>query len=106
MERRMGADHPMLIRTLDNLASLDKRAGRIDESGARLRRAMDIAERRLGVEHPIYGLVLANYADYLRRHGEKTQAKAVQARSQEILKDTNRRNGIGSLVDVGNLLGR
>jgi tetratricopeptide (TPR) repeat protein len=106
IEQRMGPDHPMLIRTLDNLASLDKRAGRIDESGARLRRAMGIAERRLGVEHPLYGMVLASYADYLRRHGGKTQAKAVQARSLEILKDTNRRNGIGSLVDVGNLMGR
>lgn len=100
LERRMGPDHPMLIRTLSNLASLYKGRGRLEESGERLRRAMSIAERRLGVDHPIYGAVLASYADYLRRQGEKSQAKAIEAKSLQILKNSDRINGLGSVVDI------
>ena len=54
VEQQMGPDHPMLVRTLNNLASLAARTGHREEAGERLRRALDIAERRLGPEHPVY----------------------------------------------------
>jgi tetratricopeptide (TPR) repeat protein len=106
IEQRMGPDHPMLIRTLNNLAALAKREGRLDECGAHLRRAMSIAEKYLGTDHPIYAAVLASYADYLRRQGDKSEAKVMMARSVQILKDSDRRNGIGAVVDIKALQGK
>ena len=103
VEERMGSDHPMLIRTLNNLASLATRTGHREEAGERLRRGLDIAERRLGPAHPVYAALLANYAEFLRLGGEKSQAKALAARSSEILKDSNRRNGIGAVIDIQSL---
>jgi len=75
-------------------------------AGERLRRGLDIAERRLGPEHPVYAALLANYAEYLRLGGDKSQAKALAARSNEILKDSSRRNGIGAVIDVHSLRGK
>ncbi len=106
VEGKMGPDHPMLVRTLNNLASLANRTGHRDEGGERLRRALDIAERRLGPDHPVYAAVLANYAEFLRLCGEKSQAKALAARSSEILKDSSRRNGIGAVIDIHSLRGK
>ncbi len=103
VEEKMGPDHPLLVRTLNNLASLAARTGHRDEAGERLRRALDIAERRLGAEHPVYAAVLANYAEFLRLGGDKSQAKALAARSNEILKDSSRRNGIGAVIDIHSL---
>lgn len=103
MEQQAGTDHPMLARTLNNLASQQARTGHPEEAGKCLRRALDIAERRLGPEHPVYAAILANYAALLRQSGEKSQAKALQARSEQILKDSGRRNGIGAVIDVHSL---
>ena len=93
----------MLARTLNNLASQAARTGHREEAGQCLRRALDIAERRLGPEHPVYAAILANYAAFLREGGEKSQAKALQARSDQILKDSSRRNGIGAVIDIHSL---
>jgi tetratricopeptide (TPR) repeat protein len=103
VEEHMGPDHPMLVRTLNNLASLAARMGNRQEAGERLRRGLDIAEKRLGPDHPVYGSLLANYAELLRLEGKKSQAKALTARSNEILKDSSRRNGIGAVIDIRSL---
>jgi tetratricopeptide (TPR) repeat protein len=103
VEQHMGTDHPMLVRTLNNLASLAARTGHREEAGERLRRGLDIAERRLGPEHPVYAALLANYAELLRLGGDKSQAKVLAARSSEILKDSSRRNGIGAVIDIHSL---
>jgi hypothetical protein len=39
----------------------------------------------------------------LREGGEKSQAKALKARSEQILKDSSRRNGIGASIDIHSL---
>jgi len=103
MEQHTGPDHPMLARTLNNLASQAARTGHREEAGECLRRALDIAEKRLGPEHPVYAAILANYAALLRENGEKSEAKALQARSDQILKDSSRRNGIGAVIDIHSL---
>ena len=103
MEENTGPDHPMLARTLNNLASLEARTGHREEAGKSLRRALDIAERRLGPEHPVYAAILGNYAAFLRQGGEKSQAKVLEARSSQILKDSSRRNGIGTVIDIHSL---
>ena len=102
-EHGNGLDHPILVRTLNNLGSLALRTGRPKEAGERFHRALDIAERRLGPDHPIYAATLANYAFYLRETGEKSRAKELEARSSQILRDSGRRNGLGSVIDVSAL---
>jgi hypothetical protein len=44
--------------------------------------------------------VLAWYAIYLRQTGDKARAKAMEAQSSQILKESGRRNGVGLLIDV------
>jgi len=95
-----GHDHPMLARILGNLASLENRTGHREEAGRRLVRALDIAEKRLGTEHPTFAILLGYYAAFLRESGDKSRAKALEAQSTRILKDSNRRNGLGAIVDV------
>jgi len=103
MEQRLGPDHPMLIRTLNNLAVVAARSNDREEAGKRLRRAIEISEGRLGQDHPAYGALLANYAAYLRQKGEKSEARTLQARANQILKQSGQRNGIGSLIDINAL---
>jgi tetratricopeptide (TPR) repeat protein len=103
MEQHCGPDHPMLVRALNNLASAEYRIGLREEAGQRLRRALDIAGRRLGPEHPSYAAVLANYAAFLRQSGDKAGAKVLETQSSQILKDSNRRNGVGEVIDINSL---
>ena len=100
IEQHAGADHPMLIRMLCNLASVQVRTARREEARLTLRRALNIAETRLGADHPMYGIVLASYAGYLRQAGDKSQAKALEAKSMRIMRDSGRRNGLGAVIDI------
>ena len=106
LEQHAGSDHPMLVRPLNDLASVLAREHRMDETAALLRRAIDIAGRRIGIEHRLYGKLLANYAGYLRQAGEKSQAKTFQAQADRILQDSARRNGLGVRVDISTLRAR
>jgi tetratricopeptide (TPR) repeat protein len=103
IEQRLGPEHPMLARILNNLASVENRTGHREEAGQRIRRALDIAEKRLGPDHPAYAALLANYAAFLRQGGDKSGAKALEARSTQIMKDSSRRNGLGAVIDVNSL---
>jgi tetratricopeptide (TPR) repeat protein len=103
IEQRLGPEHPMLARILNNMASVENRAGHREEAGKRIRRALDIAEKRLGPEHPAYAALLANYAAFLRQGGDKSGAKALQARSTQIMKESSQRNGLGAVIDVSSL---
>ncbi|HKA00688.1 MAG TPA: tetratricopeptide repeat protein [Candidatus Solibacter sp.] len=99
-EGHAGGSHPMLPRILMNLAAVALQRGHREEAGARLSRAMEITAARLGTEHPAYGSLLGAYAVYLRQVGEKSRAREMEARSNQILKDNGRRNGLGAVIDV------
>jgi tetratricopeptide (TPR) repeat protein len=99
-EEHDATGHPLLVRVWCNLGALALRTGRREEAGERFRKALAIAERRLGLAHPTYGTVLAWYAIYLRQTGDKARAKAMEAQSSQILKESGRRNGVGLLIDV------
>ncbi len=103
IEERWGPEHPMLARMLNNLASVENRSGHREEAGQRIRRALEIAEKRLGPDHPSYAALLANYAAFLRQGGDKSGAKALEARSTQIMKDSSQRNGLGAVIDVNSL---
>jgi tetratricopeptide (TPR) repeat protein len=103
LEAARGASHPILLRTLHNLAIARQRNGQRDAAGVVWRRAFDLGAASLGLEHPLYGEILGNYAAYLRETGNKSQSKALAARSAEILRDHHRRNGVGGVVDITTL---
>jgi tetratricopeptide (TPR) repeat protein len=99
-EASLGMDHPGLIGELANLATSYEDLHRYDEAEVLLRRVIAIAEKRLGVEHPAYARGLSAYAKHLRMTGRKGEAKPMEARAVEILKENNRTNGHGMTVDV------
>jgi len=103
LEAARGPGHPILLRTLHNLAAARLRNGQRRSAGDAWRRATDLAEATIGIEHPLYGEILGNYAAYLRETGDKAAAKALATRSDQILRDHRRRNGIGGVVDITSL---
>jgi tetratricopeptide (TPR) repeat protein len=106
IEKYGGPDHPLVTRVLTNLSALALHAGRREEAGQRLTRALTVAESRLGVQHPMYGTILAWYARYLRETGDKQRAKTLEAQSSQIMRENGRRNGLGSVIDVTALRGK
>ena len=99
LESAIGADHPILVRVLNNQATAYNGAGRTGEADAAFRRALEIARYRLGTDHPAYGTVLHNYAEFLHRTGRRREAKAMASHSKAILRAAARRNGVGSTID-------
>lgn len=102
-EAHAGPEHPMLARPLNDLATVVAAEGRLEEAAALFRRARGIAEKHLGTQTRIYGKLLANYAACLRLAGDKAQAKPLEAQARQILRDSDRRNGIGAVVDISEL---
>jgi hypothetical protein len=90
----------MLVRVLNNLASLFSRTGRRPEAAQNLRRALALVEKYLGADHPVNGILLANYAALLRESGDKATARTLQARSDQLLKQTALRGGLGMVIDI------
>lgn len=103
LEAVRGSSHPILLRTLHNLAIARQRSGHRRSAGDSWRRAMDLGAATLGIEHPLYGEILKGYANYLHETGDKAAGKAIAARATAILRDHQRRNGLGSVVDVSAL---
>jgi tetratricopeptide (TPR) repeat protein len=103
LEKGRGANHPIILRTLHNLALALERNKQPRAARQIWSRAVDLAANSVGLEHPLYGDILANYARHLRATGDKSKAKPLEARSAEILRDSRRRNGIGATVDAAAL---
>jgi tetratricopeptide (TPR) repeat protein len=99
-EAALGAEHPILLRPLVNLARAQAEFGKVDDAGAIFRRAVAIAERRLDPEHPAYSDVLLNYAAFLRNTGHKREAKSLEARSRDARRESARRDGTKLIVDA------
>ena len=105
-EAGVGAEHPILIRPLVNLARTQSSTGAHADADASFRRAVQIAEERLGPEHPTYRDVLLRYAAFLRATGHKREAKAVEARSEIVERNIARRDGVGLTVDASAFRGK
>jgi tetratricopeptide (TPR) repeat protein len=103
LEKGRGANHPIVLRTLHNLALALERNQQPRAAGRTWSRAVDLAANSVGLEHPLYGDILANYARHLRANGDKAKAKPLEARSAEILRGHRRRNGVGVTVDAAAL---
>jgi pentatricopeptide repeat protein len=103
LKSKMGPDHPILLTGLNNLATVYALMRRRDEADATFQKALTIAQKYVGANHAMYGAVLFNYAEFLRANGRKAEAKALAAQSEEVLRNSARRNGLGMTVDASAL---
>ena len=92
--------HPMLARIQNNLGDTYAALGLRDQADRAYRQAIQIAEVNMGPEHPQYGIMLHNYAGFLRDCGRKSEAKALESRARDVIRQSARRNGAGMTVDV------
>ena len=102
-EMALGKEHPSLVVPLNDLATAYLKVTRFDDADAAYRRAINICRETLGVNHVEYAALLKNYAVVLRKLGHKREAKKLQAQGEQIQRAVNRRNGVGSTIDVSAL---
>jgi len=100
IETRYGADDPLMLRPLNNLAVGYEQTGRDAEADATFHRAQAICDRYLPPTHPSHTALLANYAAFLRHTGEKSRAKAVEEEARSLRRENARTEGLGLTVDV------
>lgn len=66
IQHRLGAEHPHVPTSLNNLAELYRATGRYSEAEPLFQEALAICERTLGVGHPETMTVRGNYAQFLK----------------------------------------
>jgi tetratricopeptide (TPR) repeat protein len=103
LEDAVGAEHPSLVVSLNNLATTFVRMGHLEEGGSTYQRAITVCTKTLGEDHPNCGVLLENYAFVLRKLGRKREAKQMAARSKQIELASRRRNGEGAVVSMAAL---
>ena len=74
-EKLLGLEHPDVAITLNNLATLLKALGKLDEAAQYYRRALTIFERALSPEHPNLVACRKNY-DALRKANSSVRSEA------------------------------
>jgi tetratricopeptide (TPR) repeat protein len=77
-EERFGADHPEYASTLENLANIDYRQKRYDESMDKLERVREIRARNLGADHVDVLRTTLNMAAVANGSGQYERALAIQ----------------------------
>ena len=74
-ERHLGADHPFIANTLNNLGRLYDRQGQYTKAEQLLERALAISKQQLGVEHPRTASILSNLGGLFDRLGKFAEAE-------------------------------
>ena len=82
-ERSLGAEHPALANTLNNLAAMLDQQGKSAESEPLQRRALAILEKALGPLHPDTAATLTTLAVSLDRQGRIVDSEQVYLRAVE-----------------------
>ncbi len=80
----MGAEHPGVATSLNNLAALYQAQGRYGDAEPLYKRSLAIREKALGAEHPDVAQSLENYAALLRKTGRDAAAAKLEARAKAI----------------------
>jgi hypothetical protein len=76
-EAELGPLHPDLANTLNNLAIVAEKAGRLDDAEAFYRRAVAIASASLPADHPMIAASRENLEDFCRARGLPIDTPAV-----------------------------
>ena len=83
-EQQLGADHPSVATSLNNLALLYRSQGKYSEAEPLYLRSLEIRERELGADHPDVATSLNNLAALYKLQGKYSEAEALYLRSLEI----------------------
>jgi hypothetical protein len=75
-EKDLGPFHPDLANTLNNLAVVAERTGRVSEAEPLYRRAAAIAQRAFAADHPMVVASRQNLEEFCRAHGLPVVASA------------------------------
>ena len=82
-EEALGAEHPTIAATLNNLGALLDQGGRHSEAEPLQRRALAVLEKTLGPLHPDTAATLTTLAVSLDRQGKLVEAEATYRRAVE-----------------------
>ena len=83
-EKVLGAEHPDVATSLNNLAGLYHNQGKYTEAEPLLKRSLAIREKVLGAEHPDVATSLNNMAVLYREQGKYDEAEPLYKRSLAI----------------------
>jgi len=83
-ESKLGALHPDLANTLNNLGVVCERTGEIDESERCFRRAYAIATVALPADHPFLTTSRENLEEFCRLHGRSVE-EAIESQEEDAL---------------------
>ena len=83
-EKALGANHPDVGQTLNNLASVYRAQGKYSEAEGLYKRALAIREKALGANHPDVGQTLTNLAIVYRAQGKYSEAEGLYKRALAI----------------------
>ncbi|NMF59568.1 tetratricopeptide repeat protein [Pseudanabaena yagii GIHE-NHR1] len=84
-EKTLGAEHPDVAASLNNLAQLYKSQGNYTAAEPLLKRSLAILEKALGAEHPDVASSLNNLAELYKSQGNYPAAEPLLKRSLAIL---------------------
>ncbi len=93
MEKALGANHPDVAQSLNNLAALHENQGRYAEAEPLYKRALAIQEETLGPDHPHVAILLSNLAVLYRNQGRYAEAIKAIRRASTIYRDRAARSG-------------
>jgi tetratricopeptide (TPR) repeat protein len=82
--QRLGADHPDVATTLNNLADFYRAQGRYGEAEPLFQRALVIGEQQLGSDHPVVATWLNNLALLYQAQGRYGEAEPLYQRALAI----------------------
>jgi tetratricopeptide (TPR) repeat protein len=83
-EKALGANHPVVASTLNNLANVNRAQGKYSEAEGVYKRALSIRERALVANHPDVGQTLNNLADVYRAQAKYSEVEALHKRALAI----------------------
>ncbi len=83
-EKALGAEHPSVATTLNNLAVLYYKQGKFEEAARAFERIITIIEKALGPEHPNLAVAMSNYAAILAKLERDNEAAQWTAKSEAI----------------------
>ncbi|WP_233743244.1 tetratricopeptide repeat protein [Leptodesmis sichuanensis] len=81
---RLGADHPAVATSLNNLAYLYQRQGRYSEAEPLYVQALDLRQRLLGADHPAVATSLNNLAGLYESQGRYSEAEPLYVQALDL----------------------
>ena len=82
--KKLGADHPLTLATLDNLAGAYLSIGKTAEAVALYKQVRDARVKKLGADHPLTLVTMNNLANAYRAAGETAEAIALCEQMRDV----------------------